>query len=124
MGRIPAPLERDDVRGSKLAELAWSEPHKDCRLGPVVDADHLASPLEPLDLRREELAGFAGAESHEHRLIMTPVEADNRSRAAVRNPHVIVKQRPGPFLLRLGRIDWKSAHVYVLEHPRPGAFGS
>lgn len=124
MGSIPAPLERDDVRGSKLAELAWSEPHEHCRLGPVVDADHLASPLEPLDLRREELAGFAGAESHEHRLIMTPVEADNRSRAAVRNPHVIVKQRPGPFLLRLGRIDWKSAHVYVLEHPRPGAFGS
>ena len=44
MGSIPAPLERDDVRSSKLAELTWSEPHQDCRLGPVVDADHLANP--------------------------------------------------------------------------------
>lgn len=80
--------------------------------------------LEQLDLRREELAGFTGAESHEHRLIMAPVEADNRSRAAVRNPHVIVKHWPSQFPLRLRRIDWKSAHVYVLDHPRPGAFGS
>jgi len=47
MGSNPTPLERDDVRGSKLAELAWSEPHEDCRLAPMVDADHLANP--PVD---------------------------------------------------------------------------
>jgi hypothetical protein len=55
---------------------------------------------------------------------MAPVEADNRSGAAVRNPHVIVKHWPSRFPLRLRRIDWKNAHVYVLDHPRPGAFGS